>query len=241
MNAEIIKIILKETGWFLLIGFSAYILSIFLFLVLESLGFADIIDDSASEFYGNSPVFFNASLFAFNVSFLFFAVLRLDLEKEKIDEWKSNRIKPNLFKFIGLGVFGALVILAFDDFEYFTLTSFIDEAELTKSYWDETKNFPLGEKLFLFVDGVIFTPIIEELYFRQSMLGSIFRKDFPNFAIFFSCAIFGIIHFDFLHIFAYLFSGIVFSQLYLKTRLLIPSITAHILINGISFAILLFT
>lgn len=237
MTSDVFKIVAKEIGWFFLAWNFSYIIAVFFFLLLEAIGFTD--DPTANE-YWQSPIFFNAGLFAHNIAFLFFAILRLDLENEKIAEWKAKQFKSSYFKYTGLGLAGALMIYAFDYLEFITLTSFFDEAEVAKSYWDETKNFGLGEKIFFLADSVIFVPIVEEMYFRQAMLGSIHRKGYPNFAMFFSCALFAIIHFDFLHIFAYLFSGIVFAILYLKTRSLIPSIIAHSLINLVAFWFILF-
>lgn len=240
MDTRIITIILKEVAWFIPIYIFATILTLFSFLLLEAIGFSNELNDSVSVFYGDAPIFFNASLFANNIALLFFAILRMDLENEKILEWKNKRPKLSLFKYVFLGIAGAIIIFALDTLEYFTLLNFFDESDVIKSDWDETKNFEFGEKMFLLLDSVIFVPIVEELYFRQAMLGSIYRQGFPNFAIFFSCVIFGLIHFDFLHIFAYLFSGICFSLLYLKTRSLIPSIIAHSLINLVAFYLILF-
>lgn len=238
MSSEIFKIIAKEIGWFFLAWNFSYIIAVFFFLLLEVVGFTD--DPKAND-YWQSPVFFNAGLFAHNIAFLFFAILRMDLENEKIVEWKAKRVKSSFFKYVCLGLTGGLVIYALDYLELVTLVNFFDEKEVAKSYWDETRNFGFGEKIFLLLDSVILAPIVEELYYRQAMLGSIHRKGYPNFAMFFSCAVFGIIHFDFLHIFAYLYSGVFFALLYLKTRSIIPSIIAHAIINLIAFTIILFT
>lgn len=238
MTKQILKIVAKEVGWFFLAWNFSYIIAIFFFLLLESVGFTD--DPTVNE-YWQSPIFFNAGLFAHNIAFLFFAVLRMDLENEKIVEWHNTKpIKSGFFKYAGLGVGASLIIYAFDYLEFSALLNFFDESQVAKTYWSETGKFGFGEKIFLLIDSVIFTPIVEELYFRQAMLGSIHRIGFPNFAMFFSCAVFAIIHFDFLHIFAYLFSGIVLAILYIKTRSLVSSMIAHSLINLIAFSIILF-
>lgn len=235
MNLEILKISLKEFVQYQLIYALSTISAVVLFLILESFGFDNTLDSPTAIYYGLPPIFFNASLLGADIALLFFIMLRTDIENPRIVNWKLKRPNLGLFKYLCLGIGGAFAILVFDYVELITLSAFFDESDLYFSYWNETRNFGIGETLYLLFNLAILTPIVEELYFREVMLGSIHRSSFPNFAILFSCATFAIIHFDFVHIFAYLFSGLIFSLLYLKTRSILPSITAHILVNLFAF------
>lgn len=237
MTLNIFKIISKEIGWFALaILFAALIL-----IPFDLIGWIDLNDESNALTTQMSQRKFLIILATQNLGFLICALWRRQREQERLDKWKNFNNKLPFIKKIGLGIALAFILLIAVHLQEIILYQFFAGPELAKSNWTGTSDFGLGEKIFLLIMGSIFVPIVEELYFREVMLGSIYRIGFPSFAMFFSCAVFGIIHFDFMHIFAYLIYGVGFSLVYIKTRSLIPSITAHILINLIGFSLILFT
>lgn len=79
---------------------------------------------------------------------------------------------------------------------------------------------------------VLFGPILEELVFRRVVFGSLIQTQNFWVAGIVSSIIFAAIHLDFTHIILYTISGFVFAFLYYKTRRLLTSIIAHMMLNG---------
>ncbi|KXH78541.1 CPBP family intramembrane glutamic endopeptidase [Sporosarcina sp. HYO08] len=78
----------------------------------------------------------------------------------------------------------------------------------------------------------LFAPILEEIVFRRAIFGGVYRKSNFWIAGVVSAAIFAVVHNDFEHIIIYLFSGLVFSYLYYRTKRLMTSMIAHLLLNS---------
>jgi membrane protease YdiL (CAAX protease family) len=234
---EIFKIVIKEFVW---LGFVLVLTIGILFPMIVVLRIADIqvYPQSADEPF--SPMLLFISLFAQNLSLIICAFWRRKFEKQRLEAWNIQANQQAFLKKLLIGIIAGFVILAAVYCQEFILTFFFDEAVLTESAWNQVRSYSLNEKIVVLLVGAIFSPVVEELYFREAMFGSIYRQGFPAFAMFFSCAVFGIIHLNFLHIFAYFIYGIGFALVYLKTKSLISSITAHILINSILLSILLF-
>lgn len=80
--------------------------------------------------------------------------------------------------------------------------------------------------------SVLFGPVLEELVFRRVVFGSLIQTQNFWVAGFISAIVFAAIHLDFTHIILYTVSGFVFAFLYYKTKRLLTSIIAHMLLNG---------
>jgi uncharacterized protein len=78
----------------------------------------------------------------------------------------------------------------------------------------------------------IFAPILEEIIFRRVIFGSLIKPTNFFIAGAVSAIVFAIIHLDFTHILLYAVSGFIFAFLYYKTKRLLTSIIAHMLLNG---------
>jgi membrane protease YdiL (CAAX protease family) len=78
----------------------------------------------------------------------------------------------------------------------------------------------------------IFAPILEELIFRRVIFGTLVQTTNFFIAGAVSAIVFAIIHFDFTHILLYAVSGFIFAYLYYKTKRILTSIIAHMLLNG---------
>lgn len=242
MTKQILKIVAKEVGWFLFAFFLTLLIEIFIYVIIFliiNLFFSENYQEYLNNNFPQNSLL-TISL-AQNIAFLICALWRRRLESSIIDKWRQNRRDFSVIKKISLGCITAFILIIAVYSQELILYQFFDGVELSKNSWDELQNSQLSERMILFFLGAFLAPITEELYFREAMLGSIYRSGFPNFAIFFSCAVFGIIHLNFMHIFAYLIYGIGFSLLYLKTKSLVPTIAAHILINSILLSIFLFT
>ena len=75
-------------------------------------------------------------------------------------------------------------------------------------------------------------PILEELVFRRVIFGSLIQVQGFWISAIISGIIFAAIHFDFTHILLYTICGLVFAFLYHKTKRLLTSIIAHVLLNS---------
>jgi membrane protease YdiL (CAAX protease family) len=235
LNSYIPILVLKEIAWFGLATFLYYVLSTCLFLLFESGGYQMYSDDPAVTVGGMTSIALFLTLLSLDVTLLLVASQRLKIESEKIIEWKQQAVQLSILKKIGFGVIAGVAVLAVAYVAELPLYWFFDEAEVLKSNWDGVENFGPVEKIFYFYFIVISGPIIEELYYREAMLGSIWRHGFQKFAIIFSSAFFGFIHYDFLHILSYLIAGVAFALLYVKTRSIGAAIFAHMTTNLIVY------
>ena len=75
-------------------------------------------------------------------------------------------------------------------------------------------------------------PILEEFVFRRVIFGSFFQVWGFWLSAIVSAIVFAAIHFDFTHILLYTICGLIFAFLYYKTKRLLTSIVAHILLNS---------
>ncbi len=79
---------------------------------------------------------------------------------------------------------------------------------------------------------VFFGPILEEFIFRRVIFGSLVQTTNFIVAALVSSIVFALIHLDFKHIILYAISGFIFAFLYHKTKRIITSIIAHMMLNG---------
>ena len=78
----------------------------------------------------------------------------------------------------------------------------------------------------------IIGPILEEFVFRRVIFGSFFQVWGFWLSAIVSAIVFAAIHFDFTHILLYTICGLIFAFLYYKTKRLLTSIVAHVLLNS---------
>lgn len=97
----------------------------------------------------------------------------------------------------------------------------------TESLMAITKIAPI-----MIVATVFLGPILEEFVFRRVVFGSLIQTQNFWVAAFVSSIIFAIIHIDFTHIILYAITGFILAFLYYKTKRLLTSIIAHMLLNG---------
>lgn len=79
---------------------------------------------------------------------------------------------------------------------------------------------------------VFIGPILEEVVFRRVIYGSLVQTTNFFVAALVSSIVFALIHLDFSHIILYAISGFIFAFLYHKTKRIITSIIAHMMLNG---------
>ena len=78
----------------------------------------------------------------------------------------------------------------------------------------------------------IIGPILEEFVFRRVIFGSFIQVWGFWLSAIVSAIVFAAIHFEFTHILLYTICGLIFAFLYYKTKRLLTSIVAHILLNS---------
>jgi uncharacterized protein len=79
----------------------------------------------------------------------------------------------------------------------------------------------------------VVAPILEEIIFRKILFEAFKRKLGSIAAAIGSALIFSVIHFDFANIANYILIGLVFSLIYIKSKSLMNSMIAHMLMNTI--------
>lgn len=137
--------------------------------------------------------------------------------------------KASIGASIGWGIIGFfLVFLGQTIGAYIELALGIDMgSENTEAIMDVTKVAPI-----MIIATVFLGPILEELVFRRVIFGSIIQNYNFWIASIISAIVFAAIHMDFTHILLYTICGMIFAFLYHKTKRLLTSIIAHILLNG---------
>ena len=137
--------------------------------------------------------------------------------------------KASIGATIGWGIIGFFLVLLGQSVGAMieTALGITETSENTEAIMDITRIAPI-----MILATVFFGPILEELVFRRVLFGSLIQ--IYNFWIsgFVSAIFFAAIHFDFTHILLYTITGFVFAFLYHKTKRLLTSIIAHMLLNG---------
>jgi uncharacterized protein len=82
-------------------------------------------------------------------------------------------------------------------------------------------------------------PILEEIIFRKMIYDSLKRKIGMLAAATVSAFLFSLIHFDFANLLVYVFIGLIFSWIYIKSKSILAPIVAHVLMNSIVLIILM--
>lgn len=84
----------------------------------------------------------------------------------------------------------------------------------------------------MIITVVLIGPILEEIIFRRVIFGSLLQAQGFWIATLVSAIVFAAVHIDFTHILLYTVCGLIFAYLYYKTKRLLTSIVAHILLNA---------
>lgn len=137
--------------------------------------------------------------------------------------------KATIAASIGWGIIGFFLVLFGQ-----TIGAYIEMAigiemgsENTEAIMDVTRVAPI-----MILATVFFGPVLEELVFRRVIFGSIIQQYNFWIACIVSAIIFAAIHLDFTHIILYTICGVIFAFLYYKTKRLLTSIIAHVMLNG---------
>ena len=174
------------------------------------------------------------------ISYLLVFFWRYRDYKEKIGSWESGGKKYPWFALLGSGVVAGLAVWTFNYLHDLAVVNFLSNNNSIENPLYDLENIPKTYRIISYLVGISVIPVCEELFFRRMMFGNILRRGFTKTAYVFSVLIFAVFHLDFPNILIYLVYGFVFALLYHQTRSLVPSITAHIVLNSIALSFLLF-
>ena len=138
--------------------------------------------------------------------------------------------KATTIQAVGWGIIGFFLVFfgqtigVYIETEIFGIQSGSDN---TKTFIEIAKAAPI-----MILSIVLIGPILEEFVFRRVIFGSLIQAQGYWLSAIISGVIFALIHFDFTHILLYTICGLVFAYLYHKTKRLLTSIVAHILLNS---------
>lgn len=164
------------------------------------------------------------------VSFAITLLICLILISRNKNFWNIfNGDKTPIPKAIGWGILGFFIVL-FGELigTNIEMALGIDyESENTETILKITDIAPI-----MIFSTVIFGPILEEFVFRRVIFGSLIQSQSFWISALFSGIFFAIVHLDFEHILVYTICGFIFAFLYYKTKRIITSIIAHMMLNG---------
>ncbi|MEG0380567.1 MAG: CPBP family intramembrane glutamic endopeptidase, partial [Kurthia sp.] len=127
------------------------------------------------------------------------------------------------------GVFGFVLVLTGQ-----VIAGLIEQLIGVKAGSDSTAALTSIAKVspIIILSIVFIGPFLEELVFRRVIFGSLYQT--TNFLIagLVSAIVFGAIHMEFEHILIYTTTGFIFAFLYQKTKRLLTTVIAHMMLNG---------
>lgn len=166
------------------------------------------------------------STVAFAITFIL-CFLVIQLNKTFWNVFKGE--KASIGVSIGWGILGFFLVLVGQ-----TIAANIEMALGIESGSQNTETIIMVTEIapIMILSTVLFAPILEELVFRRVVFGSIIQTQNFWIAGIISAIVFAAIHRDFTHILIYTVSGFIFAFLYYKTKRLLTSIIAHMLLNS---------
>lgn len=218
------KVQTQKTAFYVLITYIAIQLSGFLLRI-------PLVDSFFLQFFpqdGNEEIALAAwwSTISFAIAFLV-CIFLISKNKNFWNIFKGEKVSIPVS--IGWGIIGFFLVFLGQ-----TIGSIIEQGLGIQTSSENTEAIiKLSEVApIMIVATVVFGPILEELVFRRVVFGSIVQTQNFWVAGIISSIIFGLIHLDFTHIILYTISGFVFAFLYFKTRRILTSIIAHMMLNG---------
>lgn len=145
------------------------------------------------------------------------------------DEWNSL-LQTTFLNSLNYALVGFMIAIL-GQIGLSVLISFFVESGLdteTEQYMFEMSELSL---IFLVIP-VLIGPILEELVFRYAILGSFMKRMKTSYAVILSSLIFGLLHLSLINLVIYVFCGIVFSIIYIKTKSIFTPIMAHTFMNA---------
>ena len=134
-----------------------------------------------------------------------------------------------------LGVAAQLVVVPLI---YLPLRSFVDSDELARPARELLGGVGGAELVVMGVAVVVVAPVVEELFFRGLLLGTLRRKWGTGVAIGVSSVVFGMTHFQPLLFVALTAVGAIFAGAAVRTGRLAPAIAVHAGFNATTFVVL---
>lgn len=164
------------------------------------------------------------------VTFAFTFIIIIILISRNKNFWNVFKgEKASIGESIGWGILGFFLVLFGQ-----TIAANIEIALGIQAGSENTKTIVMITEIapIMIFSTVVFAPILEELVFRRVVFGSIIQTQNFWIAGIISAIVFAAIHMEFTHILIYAVSGLIFAFLYYKTKRLLTSIIAHMLLNG---------
>jgi membrane protease YdiL (CAAX protease family) len=135
-----------------------------------------------------------------------------------------------------VGQFGILAIV-YLPMQWFTDVTQEELSEPARDMADKATG-ALGVVLLVLIVGVG-APIVEEIFYRGLVQGSLVRRLGPVWGIGIASAIFGLVHFQLLQLPALALAGVLFGVLAYRSGRLGPAIVAHVVFNMTAVVVLL--
>lgn len=204
-------------------------LSIFLSIILATMDYISVLtmDDNLFQML-------------FYISILLWFLWQFIKHKDKVIDLTGTYTKVVNWKEIALIIFFHIIITLGSIYIILLLVTYIEPTAINNVLSEEGGNIPqtITSKIYYAITAVILAPIVEELIFRGVILNRIMIKWGIGKAIVISSVIFGFAHYKMAVIGALTF-GICMALLYIKTKNILISMTAHF-INNLLVCIVMF-
>lgn len=165
------------------------------------------------------------------ISFILALIIVLLILKRAEYNRRDDRTVPlPLGKSIGWAI-GGIFLAFFAQYVAAIIESLLgvkEVSENTQRIMDLIKTFPL----VVMVSSIV-GPILEEIVFRKIIFGTLNKRFSFFFSAVISSIIFGLAHLEPVHLILYSAMGFTFAFLYYKTKRIMVSIIAHVMMNTI--------
>ncbi|MER1999827.1 MAG: type II CAAX endopeptidase family protein [Lysinibacillus sp.] len=215
----------QKTAFYVLLAyFFVFQLSSFIFFIPGVLEFASSLVDAPDNQKGAVITsWWTFSMGLVTLAIIFGLVMK---NRDFFNVYKEE--KATTMQSIGWGIIGFFLVFFGQSFAALIEAAMGIEAgsENTAAFMEIARIAPV-----MIIVIALIGPILEEFVFRRVIFGSLIQVQGFWISAIISGIIFAAIHFDFTHILLYTVCGLIFAFLYHKTKRLLTSIIAHILLN----------
>ena len=216
----------QKTAFYVLLAyFFVFQLSAFIFVIPGVLEFASsLVDAPAKQKGAVITSWWTFSMGLVTLAIIFGLVMK---NRDFFNVYKGE--KATTMQSIGWGIIGFFLVFFGQSF-----AALIESAMGIKAGSENTAAFMEIARIapVMIIVIALIGPILEEFVFRRVIFGSLIQVQGFWISAIISGIIFAAVHFDFTHILLYIVCGLIFAFLYHKTKRLLTSIIAHILLNS---------
>lgn len=212
---------MKKEYWFVIIAYIAMQLS-------SIIGIPLLMMIGTALGYSPADIQIKSGAYWIVISFIITLLIILFIMRKEFGENFGSRDKASVGASIGWAIGGVFLALISQ-----SIAGMIEQMVGIKTGSENTQEIMslINEVPAVIIVSSIAGPILEELIFRKIIFGSLYKRFNFFISALISSIIFGLAHFELVHILLYSAMGFTFAFLYVRTNRIIVPMFAHIAMN----------